>query len=102
MTPGDIATLESIVRQNVAMLGASAGRMLRSIEAMEYPPQEVLGAARDLADYLDGSRPAPAENRHHIPHARKWDTRHALHLVKDLSCALDESREILPGAATPK
>ncbi len=59
-------------------------------------PQEVLGAARDLADYLDGSRVPPETNRHSIPHAQGWELDHAMHLIRDLAYAVNEAREEIP------
>ena len=59
-------------------------------------PQEVLGAAWDLADYLDGSRVPPETNRHGIPHAQGWELDHAMHLIRDLAYAVNEAREEIP------
>ena len=59
-------------------------------------PQEVLGAARDLADYLDGSRVPPETDRHGIPHAQGWELDHAMDLIRDLAYAVNEAREEIP------
>ena len=59
-------------------------------------PGELLGAARDLADYLGGDRVPPETNRHGIPHATGWDLGHAMHLVRDLAFHLDEARQEVP------
>lgn len=59
-------------------------------------PGELLGAARDLADYLAEGRVPPETNRHGIPHATGWDLGHAMHLVRDLALQLDEARRELP------
>ena len=59
-------------------------------------PQEVLGAARDMTDYLDGSRVPPETNRHGIPHAQGWELDHAMHLIRDLAYAVNEAREEIP------
>ena len=92
MTPGDAATLKEVTREHAAILGGMAVRILEATKEMGDPPREVLGAAHNMADYLDGSQPIPAENRHGIPHAREWDTGHAFHMVKDMTYALDEAR----------
>ena len=59
-------------------------------------PGELLGAARDLADYLGGDRVPPETNRHGIPHAAGWDLGHTMHLVRDLAFQLDEARREIP------
>ncbi len=58
--------------------------------------KETMYAAQDLASYFDGTQPTPESNRNGIPHARDWDTGHAMHLVRDLEFALDEARQDIP------
>ena len=59
-------------------------------------PGELLGAARDLADYLAEGRVPPETTRHGIPHATGWDLGHAMHLVRELALHLDEARQKIP------
>ena len=58
--------------------------------------KETMYAAQDLASYFDGTQPTPESNRNGIPHARDWDTGHAMHLIRDVALSLDEVHEDLP------
>ena len=90
-----IATGKRAAR-TAAILDPSLDANSRQAETPGNFPQEVLGAARDLADYLEGSRVPQETNRHGIPHPRGWDLDHALQLIRDLAYALSEAGNEIP------
>ena len=59
-------------------------------------PEDLLGAVKDMADYLDGDRVPPETNRNGIPHAQEWDMGHAVNLVRDVEICLREAQEEIP------
>ena len=100
--------LEAVERVRVSNLGRETSLTAAVIDPRLHPdsgdrnyrpdniPGELLGAARDLADYLGGGRVPPETNRHGIPHATGWDLGHTMHLVRDLTFQLDEARREVP------
>ena len=97
--------------RRVSNLGRDAARTAAVIDPRLHPdsgyrrdpphnmPGELLGAARDLADYLCEDRIPPETNRHGIPHATGWDLGHAMYLVRNLALQLDEARPEVPESA---
>ena len=75
--------LEAVERVRVFNLGRETSLTAAVIDPRLHPdsgdrnyrpdniPGELLGAARDLADYLGGGRVPPETNRHGIPHAHR-------------------------------
>ena len=100
--------LEAIERSRVYNLGREAARTAAIMDPRLHPnvkersdpleciPDELLGAARDLVDYLGVDRVPPETNRHGIPHAIDWDIGHAMHLVRDMALHLDAAQQEIP------
>ncbi len=107
--------LDTLCRMQVTTIGWKAEmtktiieRGIRGIQEQDHPEQEttqrdacpemdeMIGAAGDLAVYLDGTRPTPESNRNGILHAQDWNTGLAMHLVRDVEIALDEARTLIP------
>ena len=101
--------LGHILKSRVATLGIKATLMAATLAPRLHPDaygegktpdgvsEEVLGAVRDMADYLGGNRAPPESNRNNIPHARTWDLGHAVHLMRDVAYAIEKS----PGEMSP-
>ena len=59
-------------------------------------PKEVLGAAQDLAGFLDGSVPTKT-NRLGALHASGWEIEQIMHLIRDLANTMNKAgEEMLP------
>ena len=108
LTPKEFSEkLGHILKRRVVTLGIQATLMAATLDPRLHPDAggkapdgispEVLGAARDMADYLGGSRAAPESNRNSIPHARTWDLNHAVHVMRDVAYAIEK----FPGEMSP-
>lgn len=101
--------LGQILKRRVVTLGIQATLMAATLDPRLHPDAddkgkapdgispEVLGAARDMADYLGGSQAPPESNRNNIPHARAWDLGHAVHVMRDVAYAIEK----FPGEMSP-
>ena len=107
-------TLHTVRRNQVASLGMQASLMAATLDPRlahnatgeEVRPkgltEELLGATRDMADYLGGDRVPPETNRNGIPHAKDWQLDHAVHLIRDVAYAIEKHPGDMPPEAQAK
>ena len=101
--PKDIRmVLKAVQRARVATKEQHAPRgaaIISNISQGKIPdnlPKEVLGAAQDLAGFLDGSVPTKT-NRLGALHASGWEIEQIMHLIRDLANTMNKAgEEMLP------
>ena len=107
-------TLHTVRRNWVDALGMQANltattldpRLALDATGEEARPQglteELLGATKDMADYLSGDRVPPETNQNGIPHAKDWQLDHAVHLIRDVAYAIEKHPGDMPPEAQAK
>ena len=100
--------LAAMDRSHVYSMGRDAARTAAVIDPRLHPvsgkekdpleciPDELLGAAKDLVDYLGAGRVPPETDRHGIQQSTVWDLGHAMHLLRELALYLDDAQREIP------